>query len=322
MATGTDDTASKALSKNEAFAIIGNETRMEVLNELGQADEPVAFSELRERVGVSDSGQFNYHLDKLVGKFVDKTEEGYQLRQSGRRVVMAIQSGAVTHAPKLEATEIEAGCSLCEAQIEVTYHEEFVRLYCTECGGHYGDDPRNFGAMEPVKSGYLGSLPIPPAAVADREAEELYLASATWGHAYQLVMSSGVCPECGSKVDHSISVCEDHEANGSLCSNCNSHHPTRIHLECTHCISEWNGRFDNGLLSTTELQRFLLNHDLNLVAPNTNIWSVVDYEEEVLSEEPFRARYTWTIGQDALTLTVDDNLSIVGVQQNTASETA
>jgi hypothetical protein len=73
----------------EAFATLGNETRLSILLALWEAYEPfvatnaVAFSELRERVGMRDSGQFNYHLDKLRGHFVRKTDAGYELRRAG-----------------------------------------------------------------------------------------------------------------------------------------------------------------------------------------------------------------------------------------------
>lgn len=147
---------------------------------------------------------------------------------------------------------------------------------------------------------------------------ELYMAAATWGNAHQLVMGSGVCPDCGSTVDRSVAVCEDHDAAGSLCGNCDGRHPTRIHLDCTHCISEWNGRFDNGLLSTAELQRFLLRHGLNLVAPTTNIWALVEYEEEVLGTDPFEARYTFSIEDESLRLTVDDDLQVASEPSGSA----
>ena len=55
----------------DAFALVGNETRAEILRVLGE--EPwagLSFSELRSRVDPDlDSGQFNYHLQQLVGQF-------------------------------------------------------------------------------------------------------------------------------------------------------------------------------------------------------------------------------------------------------------
>ena len=43
----TDDTGSEgALSPDAAFAVLGDETLLQILRTLGEADEPLAFSEL------------------------------------------------------------------------------------------------------------------------------------------------------------------------------------------------------------------------------------------------------------------------------------
>lgn len=53
---------------SETVSLIGDETRAANLRELGASlhehGEPPTFSELRERAGVADSGQFNYHFDQ------------------------------------------------------------------------------------------------------------------------------------------------------------------------------------------------------------------------------------------------------------------
>lgn len=90
------DSGGPTLPPDDAFSVLGNETRMEIIQELADASDRLPFSELRDRVGVSDSGQFNYHLDKLVGHFVEDTEDGYGLRRAGERVIEAVVSGAVT----------------------------------------------------------------------------------------------------------------------------------------------------------------------------------------------------------------------------------
>jgi len=43
-----------------------------------------------------DSGQFNYHLGKLVDRFVTRTEEGCELTQPGIQVNGAIDAGSYT----------------------------------------------------------------------------------------------------------------------------------------------------------------------------------------------------------------------------------
>ena len=58
-------------------------------------DGPLAFSSLYDRVDVDDSGQFNYHLDKLAGHFVPNTDHGYALARPRRRVVESVLVGPV-----------------------------------------------------------------------------------------------------------------------------------------------------------------------------------------------------------------------------------
>ena len=73
----------------DALAVLGNEIRMSILRELADAEESLSFTELRERVGIRDTGKFNYHLTKLCEYFVRQTESGYELGHAGTRVITA-----------------------------------------------------------------------------------------------------------------------------------------------------------------------------------------------------------------------------------------
>lgn len=73
----------------DALAMLGDETRIEILRTLADADEPLPFSELRQRAGVDDAGRFNYHLSKLREYFVREEGGGYTLRHAGSRVIAA-----------------------------------------------------------------------------------------------------------------------------------------------------------------------------------------------------------------------------------------
>lgn len=79
----------------DALDVLGNEIRMGILRELAEADGSLTFSELRERVGIRDSGKFNYHLTKLCSYFVRETADGYELGHAGTRVIAAADPHAV-----------------------------------------------------------------------------------------------------------------------------------------------------------------------------------------------------------------------------------
>lgn len=141
---------------------------MEILRTLGDADESLSFSKLRDRVGPRDSGQFNYHLGKLEGHFVTQTDDGYVLRRAGESVLEAVLSEAVTEAPVLERTRINQSCFLCGAPVEVSYAQERFGVYCTECDGTYGGGTEIESSADPDDNSKFGYLPLPPAGVQGR----------------------------------------------------------------------------------------------------------------------------------------------------------
>jgi hypothetical protein len=122
----------------EALSVPGNETRLSILLALWEAFEPftgenaVPFSELRERVGMRDSGQFNYYLDRLEGQFVRKTEAGNELQRTGHRLVRTVIAGAGLEKPALDRAEIDVDYSQCGAPTAVTYRDEWLYIVCTE----------------------------------------------------------------------------------------------------------------------------------------------------------------------------------------------
>lgn len=77
----------------EAFDTLADETRLGILRALVRADEPLRFSDLRERVGVRDSGRFDYHLDRLLGGFVERRDERYALTDTARERLSAASDG-------------------------------------------------------------------------------------------------------------------------------------------------------------------------------------------------------------------------------------
>lgn len=79
------------LPPDQALSLLSSETRIEILRVLASADEEVVpFSILRKRVGIEDSGQFNYHLNRLAGHYIHHTTDGYALCQAGTDALEAI----------------------------------------------------------------------------------------------------------------------------------------------------------------------------------------------------------------------------------------
>ena len=311
--TGGDEPVDdRQLSPDDAFGVLGNETRIRILRELGDAGEPLSFTDLRNRVSIRQGAQFNYHLDKLVGHFVEKTDEGYALGKPGRRVVEAVLSGAVTEDPLLEPARVDFDCRLCGAPVELGFSHERVEFYCTECPGHYARSEKTRPSIADGDRGILGGFSLPAAGVRDRSPDEVLRTASLWGHLETLAAANGVCPRCSAIVDHSIRVCEDHAADvEDLCKTCDRRHAVQVRRRCTNCIYESEGMAVNQLISSPELRCFVADHGIEPLANGVE-WGWA-YDEEVRSVEPFEAAFTFEFDGDAITLTVEDELDVVEV---------
>ncbi|MFB6187139.1 MAG: winged helix-turn-helix domain-containing protein [Halobacteriaceae archaeon] len=300
------------LSPDEAYSMLGNETRIQILRTLGEIETPLSFSELRERVGIRQGAQFNYHLNKLVGHFIEKKEEGYILRQPGRRVIQAILSGAVTEDPKIEPTQVNFPCDHCGSNVIVSYSRGKMQLSCEHCGGNFSrlDTPSAENGDENMAKGNLASMPLPPTGVENRSPLEIFRAAATLEHLNAIAATSNVCPYCAGHVTYEISdVCEDHDASVGLCDNCQHKNAVRIRFVCKNCIFEETYPMVMALLTVPELTVFVSEHGLNMTSKGVE-WGWI-YGEEIIATEPFKAKFTFTIDDDSISITIDENLDVI-----------
>lgn len=310
MTSDAADTAAP-LSPDEAFSVLGNETRLTILHTLAEADDRLSFSELRARVGMRDSGQFNYHLDQVVGHFVDQTEEGYTLRHPGKRVVQAVLSGAVTDEPVVEPTEIDHSCPFCDGACEASYSHGRVELYCTECGGLYGDKTRE--SIVATDRGHLGGITLPPAGVHDRSVDEVVQAATTWSHLELVALSCDMCPRCSALLSTSVAVCDAHDAATGLCAECGNRHAIHVESRCSNCFHEMRGVFGTYVMGHRDVLGFVADHGLNPISDGIE-WGA-EWGEEVISRDPFEARISTDIDDERVCITVGDDLSIVDVSR-------
>ncbi len=295
------------VSPEEAFAVLGEEARFEIMRALGEADEPLAYSALFERVEYDDISNFSYHLDKLVGHFIGKTDQGYVLRRQGERVLEAVLSGAVTTDPVREPTQTDRPCPICSAHIKVGYEHELVTMHCPECSGMReqadSEDPR-------FPEGNLGYRLLPPAAVDGRTAAEIHDVSQTWTGLTVHAVGRGICSRCSGMVEHSLDVCESHDGTETMCDQCGQRFAAMTVVTCTNCIFEVPVGIAAYLVPQIEVMAFLIEHGIDPVSPG-DFHPYAAVEETILSHDPFEAKYTFTVNDDTLTVTVDADLSIV-----------
>jgi len=247
----TEETSTSGLSPDEAFALVADDTRMEILRTLSETDEPLAFSVLFERSEYDNSSNFSYHLDKLEGHFISRTDEGYALRQTGRRVVEAVISGTVTDDPVVEQAPIDRECPICSARIEVSYQQERVELHCTECPGLFRQE--DSGEQFDTEFGTLGHIYLPPAGIQERTPTEIHNAAVAWSNLEVLGLSAGVCSRCSGTIEHSMAVCDDHDVSEGVCDHCDRRYAVLFEVECSTCHYSSSGIPNLCLLAETEL---------------------------------------------------------------------
>jgi hypothetical protein len=142
----------------------------------------------------------------------------------------------------------------------------------------------------------------------ERTPGEVLRAAWIWGNLEMFAMAAGICPRCSATVEYDISVCEDHDAGNGACETCGDRYAAAVGVDCTNCVFRSGGVLVIVLLENPDLLSFLLEHGINPVSPESlrRIDAVHgDYEEEILSADPFEARFTFGVDGDTLSLFVE-----------------
>lgn len=124
------------MTGGDGFDLLADETRAAIVRTLAEArreapGEPeLSFSELRKRVGASDSGRFNYHLGKLRGHFVTEDEAGYSLSAVGVRAAGSIMGGEFDNPPEREPEQLGDDCGRCGDPLVAGYENGLLTVSC------------------------------------------------------------------------------------------------------------------------------------------------------------------------------------------------
>ena len=272
------------LEPADAFSLVGDETRLGILEALWRLEEPARFSEIRESVGVRDSAQFNYYLGKLTPQFVRKVDDGYVLPTAGERVVQAIFAGSFTEHPEREIG-IEDPCTQCGATLSARYEDEMLAIDCPECGhGH-------------------GSYPFPPGGLHDRSDAEVLRAFDQRVRHLHCLAKDGVCPECNGRMETTI------EGAGECCVGAG----VRATHTCQQCSHELCSAIGLGLLDQAGVVSFYADQGVDLSRePYWRLpWCVDDGPVTVRSEDPWRLEVNISLEGSTLAVVVDGGLNIV-----------
>jgi hypothetical protein len=306
------------VSPDEAFAILGNEIRLDIIRVLWHADaaheyddvsdtaETMSFTELRHRVDIDDNGQFNYHLSQLTPHFVSQTDDGYRLSGAGKRIARTVIAVSGTEDVDF-STDLEQHCPLCHAPMKATYEDQWIRISCTECDGLFGDK---------APKGAIFFSNYPAAGLTDRTPDE---ALETGFYRCMLditYMMRDLCRECAGSISASVSVCDAHRPQAQEpCPNCGTRFPVWVEQRCETCGFAKRLPVEPFVLGLTPVIGFLDDQGIDILSPSFD--EIVDLlqnrVETTVTEEPFRVSVTIEGEKTALSVSLDDDMNVVDI---------
>ncbi|WP_416840473.1 winged helix-turn-helix domain-containing protein [Haloferax sp. DFSO52] len=291
-----DVPASVDSASEQAFSLLADETRLAILRTLADAPrDPLTFSQLRERVGVADSGRFNYHLGKLTDNFVKKSEAGYELRLAGWNIVGAILAGAYTRGDDIGPIPLDHPCPTCDGLVEATYEDERVHIRCTDCDKTMLDAGIPPGVLEDYDDAALPE-------VADRYVRSLFSQA-----------RDGFCVSCQGRLESRLETDTDELHPDVVCDE-----PQAVY-SCTRCREELIAGVGMAYLDHPAVVSFYYDHDVDLSQPN--LWGTAWHDKPtltVVSDDPLRARVDFEVDGDTLSLVIDDTLDVHDVARSPA----
>lgn len=272
---------------NAGIELVSHEVRAEILVALTEQiqesprNETLRFAELRDRVGHDDPGNFNYHLKRLLGKFVEKTDEGYRLSVVGHHFVAVLRSGRFDPNRRQEFHEIETSCPVCGAAASVTYEDGSLRTTCEN----------DHTWILNVGPELLDSYSVIDALnVATRRA--LWEAKSTM---------DGVCPIC--------------EGDTSGTEARLSEEPPLVMYEwmCDKCGLLTQNSAGGCVIFHPAVVGFCYQHDLNVYQHTWEVFVENVGTTTICSKNPLRVQVVISLDGEQLDLTLDDSATVVGV---------
>jgi hypothetical protein len=282
--------AAAGLAPADAFALLGNDTRIEILQallEAGADDGPVSFSTLYDHVDVDDSAHFNYHLKQLTDHFVRRTDEGYEFRYPGWKVVRSVFAGTFTDRTSLDPFDAPGACYDCDGPLQAWYADDLLTIACADC-----EEPH-------VR------YTFPPGGLDDRTPEEFLLAFHHHVRHHYCLAADGVCPECMGRMETTLT--RDDDCFGGL--------DFRVEHACGRCQNSLVSAVGLNLLDTAAVLTFHAERGVDLTTEPfwTFDWCVSDERTTVVSEDPLELRLDIPCDGDELQVVVDETLSVLDV---------
>jgi len=276
------------LDAADAFSLLGDSVRLDIVRVLWEAGRgnAVPFSELYDRVDVSDTGQFNYHRQQLVPHYVRKSEDGYRLTQAGERVARAVNAGIYTENTEMEDFDVRGPCYDCgSGNLRGEYVGGRFRIDCRDCDNR------------------VLNVGVPPSAARGRDPPEFVDAYEVWARTRTEQAKRGVCPVCSGPMEPGRSEPIRDTVDVDV----------QAVFDCAVCDRRVVSSFGTLALWHEDVESFLREREASLL--EQPYWSVeramTDRHTALVSEDPPRYRVTFRADDDVCTVEFDDDLTVV-----------
>lgn len=272
----------------EVFDILSEEVRVEILQVLvdqlkGNPENPtLGFADLRRAVGMRDSGNFNYHLQKLTGTFVTKTDDGYSIGPAGLNVVAALITGVYGEDSKLGPLELDDQCPACDEPFTASYESGLLAVECPN-----GHEFRNA---------------LPPGAVDDRPLSGIIeLLTLKTRQDMELALE-GICPSCYAHLDWTADIDVDSEM-------------PEVETQCHRCGIRLEVPIVRRLVQHPTVAMFYHDHAIDV--QKRPLWAPEFYDAVEVSRAPDseQLQVQVELEGETLTATLDDSLDILELQR-------
>jgi len=268
--------------------LLSNDTRFDILRALARQRfeeggvAHMTFTELFESVETGDSGNFNYHLNRLIDRLVRKEGEHYRLTYGGVQLFSWLQ--AATYAPGYEydVIHLEQSCPFCDKELTATYEEGHMDIGC--------EDHWLLGAY--VHPTWIESLPVD---------DLIHQVSLMLQNDIELI-ANGICPLCSGSLERFLQTDEEE-------------YPNLYHYPCSQCGAEPRLRPPQTALHDVRVEEFYRERGVEL--HETAPWQLYDtfHSSRVISEDPPHVECEIVVDGDAAFVTVDGLGSIVSYDE-------
>lgn len=274
----------------EIFSVLASQTRLQILEHAYtyryREQDAITYAELKERVGIEDSGKFNYHLDKLRGRFLKEAVpwngSGYVPKQEAKWVGKVIREGRF-RGTDVDPVELEASCPICGERLEVGHDWNFY-VGCGSCFERYRYHD------------------VPPTVVEDHD--DLRALMMQYDRANRREADSfldGFCPECGGEPRFWFSLVVDPYAESTL-------HDLNCGFACDTCHHSWGGTIGRYLLSHPGVRAYCEDYGIALEAEPfwEYDWVLTDLMTRIRSQEPWEVEKVATVDGCRLNVVFDE----------------